>query len=101
MSPTNSSGPLYHLVATYSVYSPPGPAVTGNMYHSDNWVIMSYRCQYIIILLIKFITTHTLTEHTSETKVTELDYSVFTDKDIFRFDISMYYSMLMAVIDCL
>ena len=27
VSPTSSSGALYHLVATYSVYSPPGPAV--------------------------------------------------------------------------
>ena len=29
MSPTSSSGERYHLVATYSVYSPPGPAESG------------------------------------------------------------------------
>ena len=29
VSPTSSSGERYHLVATYSVYSPPGPAESG------------------------------------------------------------------------
>jgi len=29
VSPTSNSGERYHLVATYSVYSPPGPAKSG------------------------------------------------------------------------
>ena len=49
VSPTSSSGALYHLVATYSVYSPPGPAVREMIKGYDDTAsyLRSYKNQQI------------------------------------------------------
>ena len=69
VSPTSSSGALYHLVATYSVYSPPGPAVgkynveivieanddTALMCLNSCWSLQTHTHAYTIIIISHWI----------------------------------------------
>ncbi len=54
--------------------------------------ISFYRILYTLIQL---------TEHSSESKITEFDNLVLRDEDIFWFDVSVNDSMLVTVVDSL